>query len=316
MEDLSAYTIETRLIYGFTGAGKTYYIQDAILNDFFYKDGTTLVLCFEEGMEKYDEDALLQKRAHVAYYDEEETIEEFCNKQIEKYHPDRIYVEMNVKYIMTDEMFSELMDVTTVVTLIEWSTFDLLFDYFKQLFYIMVSESQQIIFRGCPSKELLAPYAQEFKLMNFRASYLRQDPMGYHEKAFDLFVPYSLDGDEIDISSDDYLVFWLDAYEHPEHYEDKLLRFTDPIEIRVDEEGWFAGRVVMTCCMSDLQYMSFELTGPVTENLRAGWATIEAYGRLAEGSHGQQILTVEVKSLSRAPAPTEDLVLQAQRIQN
>ena len=108
-------------------------------------------------------------------------------------------------------------------------------------------------------------------------------------------------------------LFWLDAYEHPEHYEDKLLRFTDPLELRVDEEGWFAGRVVMTCCMSDLQYMSFELTGTATENLRAGWATIEAYGRLAEGSYGQQILIVELKSLSRAPAPTEDLVLQAVR---
>ena len=48
------------------------------------------------------------------------------------------------------------------------------------------------------------PYSA-FRLMNPDASYLRQDPMGYHEKAFSLFLPFSLDEDEITITEDWYL---------------------------------------------------------------------------------------------------------------
>ena len=38
--------IDTRLIYGFLESGKTTYIQDCIVHDYFHKYGTTLILCF------------------------------------------------------------------------------------------------------------------------------------------------------------------------------------------------------------------------------------------------------------------------------
>ena len=59
--------IETRLVYGFLDAGKTSYIRDCIQNDYFYKYGTTLILCFEQGLEEYDADALAVRRTSVAY---------------------------------------------------------------------------------------------------------------------------------------------------------------------------------------------------------------------------------------------------------
>ena len=46
--------INTQLIYGFLDAGKTTYIQDTVTHDFFYKDGVTLILSFEEGEVEYD----------------------------------------------------------------------------------------------------------------------------------------------------------------------------------------------------------------------------------------------------------------------
>ena len=42
-------TIETRLVYGFLDAGKTTYIRQCIRDDRFYKYGSTLILCFEQG---------------------------------------------------------------------------------------------------------------------------------------------------------------------------------------------------------------------------------------------------------------------------
>ena len=66
--------IDTRLVYGFLEAGKTYFIQDCILQDYFHKYGTTLILCFEQGEQEYDTDILLEKKTTVVYYEGEKDI--------------------------------------------------------------------------------------------------------------------------------------------------------------------------------------------------------------------------------------------------
>ena len=316
MDGLSACMIEVRIVYGFPGGGKTHYIRDCIRNDYFHKYGSTLILCFERGEEDYDAEELRAKKASVAYYEDGREIGSFCEEQIRIHQPDRIYVERNAHLPDLRRDFPEIMNVTSAVTWIDWTDLESHFADDRQMLSRMVSESLQVTFRNCPSKDLLAPYGQDFQLMNHRASYLREDPMGYHERAFDLFVPYSLDEEKITIRAGEYLVFWLDAAEHPEHYEDKLLCFTDPLELRKvsDDSKWSAGRVVMTCCMADLQFMSFELTDIGEKDLSGGWITMEALGRTAKDQYGKRILKLEPRKLLSAAAPKRDQILQTKRL--
>ncbi len=303
--------IETRLIYGFLGAGKTHYIHDSIQNDYFHKYGVTLILSFEQGEEEYAEEMLTQKRTFVACYEGGASVSSFCERSIEAFRPDRIYVEMNTMIQGLREQFPECMRITFAVTLIDWVTMPVYFVNFKQMIKEMTAASQQVIFRGCPSKELLAPYSQPFRLMNQKVSYLRQDPMGYHEKAFDLFLPFSLDGEEITITEERYLPFWLDALDHPEHYEGKRIHFADPLELRQDESDgtWRAGRVVMVCCMADLQFMSFALDddSKVSED---GWVTFDALGLTGTGAYGRRFLKLKTEHICRTAAP-ENLILDS-----
>ena len=308
--------IDTRLVYGFLDAGKTSYIQDCIQNDYFYKYGKTLILCFEQGEETYDEDALAAKNAAVVYHDGAEDIGAFCLRCIESYRPDRVYVEMNAMTDGLPERFPDCMRVTYAVTWIDWATLKLYYVNFRQMLSRMIAASQQVIFRDCPSKELLAPYSQDFRLMNQRASYLRRDPMGYHEKAFDLFLPFSLDDGEIAVTEERYLPLWLDAFDHPEHYEGKTLRFTAPLELRRDEDNGplSAGRVVMICCMADLQFMAFELEDESGGNAddangghigseHGGWVTMDAKGRVGTGAYGRRILKLQPIAVRPSPPP-------------
>ena len=303
--------IETRLVYGFLDAGKTSYIRDCIQNDYFFKYGTTLILCFEQGEEEYDEEALTARRASVAYYEGNEDVSTFCRRCIEDTRPDRVYVEMNTMMPDLREQFPDSMTVTSAVTWIDWTTLPLYFRNFKQMMQQMVAVSQQITFRDCPSKELLEPYAQPFRLMNQTASYLRQDPMGYHERAFDLFLPYSLEVNEITITEGNYLPFWLDAFDHPEHYDGKTLRFSDPLELRRSDAGdpWSAGRVVMVCCMADLQFMAFALEDD-GEISPGGWVVFEAVARIGIDEYGQKRLKLKPIRSSCVHAP-DRLVLDA-----
>lgn len=301
---MSEKTIETRLVYGFLDAGKTTFISDCIRNDYFHKYGKTLILCFEEGEEVYDPDLLSEKRAIVAYYDRNEDISEFCLKSIKDSDPDRIYVEMNSMIGGLREKLPVNMDISYAVTWIDFKTFASFYSNYAQMIKDMVTDSYQVTFRDCSSKELLKPYAQAFRLMNPKASYLRQDPMGYHEKAFDLFLPFSLDEDEIRISEGSYLPFWLDAFDHPEHYEGKTILFTDPVEIRKPEEDIFylAGRVVMTCCMADLQFMGFEIASGADMPDR-GWITLKARAETYKDPYGQKKLKLTIDKMCPAPAP-------------
>ena len=311
MDGLSACMIDTRIVYGFKGAGKTSYIKDCIRNDFFYKYGKTLILCFERGEEEYDAEALLERNASVVYCDDRTDIGKFCEEMIQKYNPDRIYAEMNTELPMLRKKLPGSMNITSTVTWIDWSTLDMYFINRRQMISQMVSESQQVTFRGCPSKDLLAPYGQEFKLINNRASYLRQDPMGYHEKAFDLFVPYSLDDEMITIGEKEFLVLWLDSADHPENYDGKRICFNVPLELRkaADDSMWSAGRVVMTCCMSDLQFMSFELTDYDTETFQGGWISVEAIGRVTADKYGRKVLKLEPVALEQTAGPRSGILM-------
>ncbi len=303
-------TIDTRLVYGFLDAGKTTYIQDCLFNDYFYKRGKTLILCFEEGEEEYDEEALSLKNARVMFYDDSMDITGFCSKAIEEYEPDRIYVEMNTMMEGLRENLPDIMRVTYAVTWIDWTTLELYFNNFKKMISQMVMESNQITFRGCTSKELLAPYSQAFRAMNHRASYLRQDPMGYHEKAFDIFLPFSLEQTDITITEKEYLPLWLDAADHPEHYTGKTLSFKDPLELKHIEGKRFpsAGRIVMTCCMADLQFMAFELMEGIVKCPDSGWMTFEAQAYAGADEYGRKVLKLSPTAFHLAPAPSDPIL--------
>ena len=293
---------ETRLVYGFLDAGKTAYIQDSIKSDPFCRKGSTLILCFERGETVYDGELLAERNASAVYYCGGD-IRTFCEEAIEAYGPDRIYAEMNTMTQGLREQLPECMRVSFAVTLIDWSTMPVYYANMLQMMKQMVEESHQVIFRGCPSGGLLEPYSQAFRIMNPKASYLRQDPMGYHEKAFGLFLPFSTDGEEITINEKDYLPFWLDALDHPEHYDGKLLHLTGPLEIREDEAGGGCrcGRVVMTCCMADLQFMSVGMEGKADE----GWAAVDARGTLVSDGRGQKKLGLIPKAIRQMQAPDE-----------
>ena len=313
--------IDTRLVCGFEDAGKTTYIRDCIRDDRFYKHGSTLILCFEQGETVYNEALLAERNASVVYYDGGD-IKMFCEVAIKAFHPDRIYVEMNSGIANLREQFPKYMKVTFVITLIDWSTFQAYYVSNMQMIRQMVSGSHQVTFRGCPMSKMLEPYSQAFRVMNPKAIYLRQDPMGYHEKAFDIFVPFSLEEDEISIDEKNYLSFWLDSFDHPEHYSGKILHFTDPLEIRKDSATglWSCGRVVMTCCMADLQFMSFELEEDIGLNDKAngpdrlaeGWATLDALAAAVADRYGQKKLSFIPKTIHHLQAP-EELIIDSRR---
>lgn len=301
--------IRTYVVNGFLDSGKTTYIEDCIYNDFFYKKGKTLILSFEQGDIEYDITRLKDYRCDVVYYDHGD-IRSFITKQIETHLPDRIYVEMNA---MLDELYpviKEELKIVFTTTLIDTDTLSLYATNMRQLLQNMIVESDLVTFNRCNDNKKLEPFAKLFKIMNNKATYFREDPSGYHEKAFGIITPYDLDQDEIVITDQDYAPFYLDALDHPEHYEGKILDLTVQSEINKDSSVFKAGRSVMTCCLADIQFLGFECDNPSSVELaQRMWIKLKAKGKVKEDIYHQKRLVLSALEIEKtAPAENEIII--------
>ena len=82
------------------------------------------------------------------------------------------------------------------------------------------------------------------------------------------------------------------------------------------------GRVVMTCCMADLQFMSFELNGYSSggdskdvnniSGVGNSWVTIDAYAKTFSNIYGQKKLLLAVDRIYKA-APPEAPILDGRQ---
>ena len=256
--------IKTYVITGFIESGKTTNICNCIFHDFFYKYGSTLVISFEQGEVEYPIDKLKKYNTSVIYYKEGD-LKSFFRQSIDLYQPDRIYLEDNLMISNIMESMDDRMKVVFTHGLISKENFHLFFVNMKQLFYSMIKRCDMVTFNRFDNKEQLSAYRDTFRLMNDKCTFLFKSNMGYSEKAFGNFLPYDIKADFINISQDDYAIFFLDCNENYQNYLNKVVNII--VQVRKEEDYYVAGRLVMTCCMADIQFLSFKiLSNDVSEN--------------------------------------------------
>ena len=305
--------IRTYLVQGFLDAGKTTYIQEQIFDGFFHKRGSTLILAFEDGMTEYDTEKLRTYRTDVALYEGGEEITDFCVAAVERYQPDRIYVEMNAMTAELREKLPDFLDVVFSVVLIDGTTLALYFNNMRQLMQNMIVSSHMAIFNRCEDKETLAGYGVPFRLMNPRCDFLRQSAMGYSEKAFGRFLPYDLSVPCLEIGEEDYPVFHLDSHENPENYDGKTVSFD--VQVRSGEDlpagCLWLGRSVMTCCIRDIQFLGFECSAPadMLPTIRAcSWLHIQAKVSVSTGVYHMPSIRLELLSVRPVTSPAQSII--------
>ena len=302
--------IKTYIVNGFLDAGKTHYIQECIFGGFFHKRGSTLILAFEEGETEYDEEKLRAFRTAVAYCGEEDAAS-FCAAALERFRPDRVYVEMNAMREGLRESLPPELHVVFTVTLLDGSTLPLWYNNMRQLVQNMIAVSDMAIFRRCPDKAALSPYAVPFRLMNRRCDFLWQSELGYSEKAFRLLLPYDISAPYLDIREEDYPVWHLDSHENPAAYEGKTVTFDAQVRPRDDlpEGCLFLGRSVMTCCVRDIQFLGFVCEIPEGEAPREGsWVRVTAQVCCREDRYRTRTVALKAPELRPAPAPERQVL--------
>lgn len=280
------------LMTGFLDSGKTQFLRYTMTQDYFAVPGTTLLILCEEGEEEYNLDYLQKNRIILEILeDQEELTSEKLLKWEQKYAPEQVVIEYNgmwqikqLKNCCLPDGWAIMQQVTTV----DASTFQLYLDNMKSLFMDQARQSDLIIFNRASSSLPLDVYRRGIKVANPKATIIFEGLDG--QQITDIYsgeMPFDLNQEVIDIDPVDYGIWYLDAMDHKERYENRLVRFQAKVW-KSDQFGpsvFVPGRMAMTCCADDTTFIGYLCKSKNTSRLKNGqWIDLTARVRIEEVS--------------------------------
>lgn len=214
--------IPVYLFTGFLESGKTTCIKE-ILQEGNFEDGLkTLLLLTEEGEIGLSDVLLMDNRVQPVVVEEEEDLtEDYCNKLVKKYKPDRIVIEVNGMWNMQTLLNETLPENWTVVqtfTTVNAQTFDVYVNNMKSLMMEHFKMSDLVIFNRCDQSMNRPSMRRNVKAINRGTQVIFENADGTVESNIEEELPYDVKAAEIVLEDDDFGLWYLDVGEHPEKY--------------------------------------------------------------------------------------------------
>ena len=249
-------TTPVYLITGFLESGKTTFLQFTLEQDYFRIDGKTLLILCEEGEAEYDLKKLAMMNTVVEVIESEEDFTTERLNTLDILHmPERVLIEYNGMW----NMKSQFMD--------------------------MVRNTDMVIFNRCKKTDPLAQYRRGIKVANQRAEVVFEDESGEIGDIFKDEMPFDINAPVIDILPEDYGIWFVDAMDNPENYQDKVVHFKGrALKPRgLGSKFFVPGRTAMTCCADDTTFLGFVCKSSYTPKLKDGqWVDVTARAQVED----------------------------------
>lgn len=303
------------IINGFLDAGKTDFFRYTIAQPYFRTKGKTLLIVCEEGENDYEEKLLKNTNTVVEYIEEEEDFNPDALVALDaKHNPERILVEYNGMWNFKNMRLPVMWNLEQQITVIDCSSFELYFSNMKSLLAEQIRNSDLILFNRCDGlSENLPSYKRNVKAINQKADIIFEDQNGEVDVTLDEDLPFDLNDDPIELNNYGYGMFYLDALDHVERYEGKNVKFKGMVLIPPEfPEGRFVpGRMAMTCCAQDMQFLGFACEYDKVDELKEkDWVEVTAkvvkqYVAEYQGE-GPVLVATEVKKTTEPANPVID----------
>lgn len=268
------------LIDGFLESGKTQFLQFTMEQDYFKAEGKTLLIVCEEGETEYSDELLKKTKTAAVYIDSLEELSQERLLELELlYNPERVLIEWNGMWNLDDLKLPDDWNVYQQISLIDMSTFDLYAANMKSLLYAMVRNSEMIICNRCDGIEDLSGYRRTLKSMCPRGEIVFEDSEGEVNEIAEEDLPYDISADLVEISPEDYGIWYLDCMERRDRYEGKTVEFTAMVLKTPDfPKNYFVpGRMAMTCCEDDMTFLGFITKSREAKDLETKqWVRVKA----------------------------------------
>lgn len=271
------------LMTGFLDSGKTQFLNFTLKQDYFQIDGKTLLILCEEGEEEYDPMEMLKYGVVIERVeDQEDLTEERLEEMDRKHEPDRVVVEYNGMWKVSDFEALTLPEgwaIEQKLTTVDASTFQMYLTNLKPLFVEMVRDAELVLFNRCEDIKPLAGYRRSVKVVSPQAEVIFEDENGEVENIFEDDVPYDLKAPVIEIAKEDYGIWYVDMMENPDRYKGKVVEFTAKVikPRSFPSKVFLPGRMAMTCCADDTTFLGYVCRSPYASKLKPGdWIKVRA----------------------------------------
>ena len=256
--------IPVYLINGFLESGKTSFIKTTLEDPDFTNGDRILLLVCEEGEEEYDEKALAKKNIFVSYVESREAFtKEFLETQNREYHPDKVIVELNGVWQMSDFLEMDIpkgWSTVQIITLVDASTFTNYVNNMRSLIMEQIKYSDTIIFNRCTEDTKKLDIRRTVKPVNRKAQLIYESAEGIEmNDDEEEELPFDISGDTVVIEDDDFGLWYLDALDNGKKYEGKTIKFKAMFykDKKMPSDGMVPGRFAMQCCANDIAFIGF-----------------------------------------------------------
>ena len=272
--------IPVYLIAGFLDGGKTNFIN-GILEDGFAREGRTLLICCEEGEEEYDP-RFLQNVTVVTVEDEEDLKCSWLKELEKQYKPTQVLIEYNGMWQM-ERLYREVLPANWVLyqimTFVKADTFELYAKNMGQLMMEKVINADLLVFNRATPEVAAALRERNLRMVNRQADMYIEFEDGTNEDYInDDTPPFDMEQEIIEIPDEDYGVWFVDAMDHPDRYDGRLVKVKLVMCHSQKYPGIHCpGRFVMTCCENDITFYGLIAYGEGLEQFEnRDWVEVTA----------------------------------------
>ncbi len=304
------------LFTGFLESGKTSFIIETMREHQFEDGLSTLFIVCEEGMEEVEPELLLENKFKVYTIDEETEINKAHFQKLEREErPDRVLIEYNGMW-NADTLMESMPDqwvLAEAIAVADATTYLSYLNNMKALMLAQFAYADLICFNRCREDQDLAMFKRTAHAKNRRAQILFEMEDGTLRNDIKEELPYDLNAPVIEIEDDDYGLWYLDAFDEPQKYVGKTIRFKG--QVAKPRRGgrpdiFMPGRLAMTCCAADIQFVGFpcrfEGTGKLKEK---SFVTVTATVQTVKNQqYDKDMPFLIAKSVEKAEPPEDEVV--------
>jgi putative membrane protein len=307
------YEMPVFTINGFLDSGKTTFIKNVLeQNQFSEFRKKLLILC--EGEEEYSEAFLKKHGISLVTLEQEEFTQEKLASLEKTYKPWAVIIEYNPmwKAIRVDEdALPKGWEIYQQITVVDASTFELYRNNMKSIVSETLKDADMVLFNRCNADMNLASYRRSAKALSNGVQIILENEDGSIMPLAEQ-LPYDINAKRITVEDEDFGIWYLDMMERSDLYVGKTVTVSGKVaRLRRASEGFFAaGRMVMTCCADDTQFLGLVCHYAKADELQSeAWVKLKAkidFEYRAEYRREGPVL--EVIELSMVDAPKDEMI--------
>lgn len=305
------------LITGFMDSGKTSLIHETLFDQEFAADSKTLIIACEDGEIEYEEERLKKIQTDLTWIESKEDFTAERLRELNReYQPDNVFIEYNgtweIALILEMELPEGWQIVQSLAT-VDAGTYEMYYNNMRQMMKEQIFKTDVVIFNRCTDETPKPKFRRTVKAINRAAQLVYERADGSIDQGNDEELPFDISGDYLDISDADYGIWYLDALDHPKHYDGKKIHFLALVYNPEKNRGkgmMVPGRFAMTCCEADIQFVGFKCKYKNADQIpHKSWVDITAEVRVEFAKEykgkGPVLYPTEIKPAER---PEDELV--------